>query len=76
MYNKIAQKVENNGWASKNDIEAIEKLTTKNFALITDEFVKILLNHTDYCKVYQVGTPLISTFFGIGMQKSKIYYIL
>ena len=70
-YKKLATQIKNNNWFVENVRVGIEKLKTENFAFITESTAMHQANPKDICEIKQIGTPLVTVFYGIGLQKSK-----
>ena len=69
-FRKLAEKMERNDWVVDSSEKGLAKLETENFALISernyyDQYVEKL------CYLEQVGPPLVTIFYGMGMQKSR-----
>ena len=70
-FKKLATKIKNNNWFVDDVEHGIEKLKTENFALITESTSLHRSSIEDMCEIKQIGSPLITVFYGIGLQKSK-----
>ena len=69
-FRKLAEKMERNDWVVDSSEKGLAKMETENFALISER------NYYDQyldrlCDLKQVGPPLVTIFYGMGMQKSR-----
>ena len=68
--------MENKGWESPGTSNGFTRVKEENYAMIANELAINILNSAeeDQCTIHQIGPPLMTTFLGIAMNKSRSIY--
>ena len=69
-FRRLVEKIVRNNWIVDSFKKGLDKMQTENFALISE-----MTSYNQYldrlCDLKQVGPPLVTIFYGMGMQKSR-----
>ena len=65
--------IESEGWGSPGNSIGFTRVKEENYAMIANELAINILNSAeeDQCTIHQIGPPLMTTFLGIAMNKSR-----